>query len=401
MIDKALEVNFFSSKTDDIYDLNIFIHNYKNILFVTGLSGSGKSTTSRNFSKKYNAIYIELDVFFNWGIDDSYIISNEYFNKNELFKKFIYKYLHDNGYIIKIQGEFTISPKYRNMHYQERMKDVIDYCKKHRNEKYVIEGVQLYQFTDFFDIVKDYPLIIKNTSLVKSYYRSTKRDNNNTFLRILLDPANVGTKQWYLKNINLINNFSDKIKEYKRGKQMENNYSLESFLNYIFADSVHIEKEVSAMEGFFKDDKEPPKWSKSDKYQSDFCSAIKTAQLGYLVYPSAKWSKMFFEANLNITTGLKKNGPKLITNYVSYLEKALNGFKSIKDDYVQKAYDNADEELGKINTKFRNDYFSEMILYNKNFKSQIGGDPTKVDKTFLSSVEKNISSLPKSIWRGM
>lgn len=56
-----MSVSFLITKKSIIYNLDKFINGEKNILYVVGLSGSGKTTRTWNYAKDYRATLLELD----------------------------------------------------------------------------------------------------------------------------------------------------------------------------------------------------------------------------------------------------------------------------------------------------------------------------------------------------
>lgn len=122
----------------------------KNILFITGISASGKTTLANTIAKKYNYQIITLDRFWN-----------------------------------KLYGK-----KYDNVKDEDLSNDILDnYIKKmfeyivslsESKKRYIIEGIQLfklyYELKDqFMDFIKKYPIIFLETSVLKSGIQGTYR----------------------------------------------------------------------------------------------------------------------------------------------------------------------------------------------------------------------------------
>ena len=133
-----------------------------NILFITGLSGSGKSTLAEKYEKEYHAHMFELD-----GLEHRYDSSgsakildkvreacpayDEYFNDSSKSAK-------DN-----INAIWDAADK------------VLSIMKKDSKTLYIVEGVQLFDGLYSDDQLKGKPLIIKNTSSLKSIIRAVNR----------------------------------------------------------------------------------------------------------------------------------------------------------------------------------------------------------------------------------
>ena len=174
-IDKYDSINEGYIKSDkDIY------HNkYKfdsgeiNLCFITGQSGSGKTT----MASKMTNDFIQLD---DLAQNDLFSDENlkEYGNLiYSFFKGQGKKYRFPNGinredYINKIFGSYA---DFCNKVYPDFIKYSISYASSHKNDKFIIEGIQIFGFSKPSDLDK-YAVYIKGTSALLSWYRSTKRD---------------------------------------------------------------------------------------------------------------------------------------------------------------------------------------------------------------------------------
>lgn len=148
----------FVLEKDDLYiNFDKFESGESNICLITGLSGSGKSTLGKEISKKYKAEYVELDKFFLFkSLDELKYLSKTF---NNFFK--------DNMILFNTISDSPDMPL-------KILNALIGYCKKLKNKKFVLEGVQIYLFAD--KSIKNYPIIIKNTPALKSMFRMFKRD---------------------------------------------------------------------------------------------------------------------------------------------------------------------------------------------------------------------------------
>lgn len=152
-------------KKDDLYiNFDKFESGESNICLITGLSGSGKSTLGSEISNKYNAIHVEIDLFFPMDEEDSLdILPKVFVGYIKKHKKFYQKIANDN---FRYNRKLSIDI----LHY------IIDYCKSIKNMKFIIEGIQIYMFGD--ESIVKYPIVIKNTSALQSLIRMIKRDKN-------------------------------------------------------------------------------------------------------------------------------------------------------------------------------------------------------------------------------
>lgn len=161
-----MKLKLFKNIKDKYYNFNDFPDN-SNILLITGLSGSGKSYLSREIASNYNSTIFQvewlkhskhtseeckyiLDSFLEKHPEIKDLVKSKWNNsksedKNELFKKYINLFL---------------------LHFLEM---------KEKNKNYIIEGLQLFTLIDF-NLIKDYPLIIKGTSSYNSLINRLKRD---------------------------------------------------------------------------------------------------------------------------------------------------------------------------------------------------------------------------------
>ena len=137
-----------------------------NIFFVTGLSGSGKSYLSRELASDYNAKIFQPE----WLI--------HYKHCDERFKSFL------DDFIDKYNIRSYVGAKWNNVKNEDDNEELRKYINllvqefidaRNDNEKYIIEGLQLFTLIDY-NLIKDYYIIIKGTSSVNSLKNRIKRD---------------------------------------------------------------------------------------------------------------------------------------------------------------------------------------------------------------------------------
>jgi len=142
------EANIIIPKDDYYYNFDKW-ENGSEILMIVGLSGSGKSTLGKKLAKQYNVKYIELD--------------NIEVELSEIYGK----------------------DKIKNMSYDEYSKLFIDYVMngKLKGTRRIMEGIDLILLSDYWDTInlKNYPIIIKNTSFIKSSIRAYIRDKEYNY----------------------------------------------------------------------------------------------------------------------------------------------------------------------------------------------------------------------------
>lgn len=145
-----------------------------NILYVTGLSGSGKSTIAKGIQKSnQNVNVIHLDPFFEKmdknvanSIQDKEFV--QYLNKNfKSYKDIPNSNLQTNSKTVwdTVDGLMTHTEKFAKQQY-------------HKGKKVVVEGVQLMDETTYpnKNFFKDKPIIMTGTNVLTSYNRARVRD---------------------------------------------------------------------------------------------------------------------------------------------------------------------------------------------------------------------------------
>lgn len=146
-----------------------FVDGKDNICFVTGLSGSGKSTLSSAIADITNAEIIELDIF-----EHCYGFSDDDLKKaGEVF----YEYLSARPKLWKELKEKRLHGKRLGDEITKFAEYCISWCEKHKDTKWVIEGVQVFWNIDPKMIVK-HPIVFVNASMLKSILRRFKRNGN-------------------------------------------------------------------------------------------------------------------------------------------------------------------------------------------------------------------------------
>jgi len=173
LIDIGNEGYIFSKK-DTIYGLDKWESGESNILLITGLSRSGKSTLAEEMTNNNACVHnLELDMIENWNcfngtgytIDDIDPIMREFFTKSDLGKL-----VYANG----MNGLSIEGPNLSKI-MNDSIKWLLEYCEKEcPNDKVIMEGVQIFYDLEI-DVALRYPLIIKNTSMMKSFMRRSTR----------------------------------------------------------------------------------------------------------------------------------------------------------------------------------------------------------------------------------
>lgn len=172
------------------YNLNKWGNNKDtNILWVTGIAGSGKSTVANDIAKKNNADLINIDLYtfktsngFVKGMSKSF---NNYIDK----KVPNWKELQRNAYEVLTKNDRR-NMKQAGLWFDTFESVLKDYgSEMYGKKKVVAEGVQILDETLFYNnkkALRDQPLIIMDTSIEDSILSRVARDNKS--VEKLLEP---------------------------------------------------------------------------------------------------------------------------------------------------------------------------------------------------------------------
>lgn len=167
--ESLVQENVVFNKDNTAYNVDKFENGKTNILFVTGLSGSGKTTLSQKIAVEFNAEWIELDCF-----EQCYAFTDSQLKEaGEVFYDYLssHKALWDKLKAKEIKGEELGKEIKKFLHY------CISWCRKRKDKKFVIDGVQIYCFLDS-SVLKSEAVIITGTSAKNSLLQRLKRDGH-------------------------------------------------------------------------------------------------------------------------------------------------------------------------------------------------------------------------------
>lgn len=190
------EEAFFSSVDDIYYNYEKWESGKSNICFITGISGSGKTSIGWEFYDNDPSVeFIELDDLF--CVKDHFTLANL-----KEYGSLIYSYFTTVGKRFYVGSEILEKlTKYEETMYPEFLTYAKKYAKSHKNKRFVIEGVSLYVFTkpEEYD---DYPVFIKGTSVIKSTIRASIRDSqklNNRVARLAYIGKEFFNQRWRIR----------------------------------------------------------------------------------------------------------------------------------------------------------------------------------------------------------
>lgn len=175
--------NFLFKQSDFTYNLDKF-GKESNVIFITGLSGSGKTTLSNRYADMYKCEVLHLDD----------IECDQYPKEFEFLKKKIHTAIPDYTEVSELYYSTDLEKmpdEQANEVYDKMDKAMficIDELKKRKDTNYIIEGLQIYQLFEA-EYLKDYPVVIKGTSVLSSVYRRVKRNTEWYFSAIKREMA--------------------------------------------------------------------------------------------------------------------------------------------------------------------------------------------------------------------
>ena len=173
--ESVLTEKYFANEKDIYYNKDKFDSGEINLCFITGHSGSGKSTMAGNLSSENVESYDLDDVM----IGKSGFTMDQYKEYGDL----IYSFFNGKGskYYTDKTNSYTYDEfvKFAKNLINDFVDFAISYAKSHKDKKFIIEGIWLYEFIDPSKI-KDYAVYIKGTSAIISTIRSAKRNSSYT-----------------------------------------------------------------------------------------------------------------------------------------------------------------------------------------------------------------------------
>lgn len=213
----TMESVIFNSK-DTYYNKDKFDSGEINLCFITGFSGSGKSTMANEMEKSGIEKYELDDIAFQFNFSDD--------NLKE-YGGMIYSFFNGPGkkYRVVKSIDDLKTDKEADDYQADICIDFIDYAKKyassHKDKKFVVEGIEIFgAYIDKIESLKDYAIYIKGTSLFNSYIRSAKRDSQDaetdfgkfkSFMKMIASSSRF--KQYLISNTRL-NKIKKQINEY-------------------------------------------------------------------------------------------------------------------------------------------------------------------------------------------
>ena len=184
------KIGTFFTKKDIVFNLEDFPKE-SNVIFVTGLFGSGKSTMGKDLSSALGAVHLQQDWLtwsdvYNDPICDYFV--EEFKNKNpETSILFENKWWHGYDHITREQKR-----EYRRRF--DRL--MFETAVKSKDKIFVFEGASLYNHQYTAELMMDKPIVIKRTGMLTSLKRMCKRDFGKVSLGGMHKLWKTHRKQW-------------------------------------------------------------------------------------------------------------------------------------------------------------------------------------------------------------
>lgn len=197
------------NEKDIYYNKDKFNSGEINLCFITGLSGSGKSTMGRDM-QSYGIEHYDMD--------DLQCIA-DHFTLSELkeYGDLIYSYFTGEGKkfyktLKELKDELIPESEYEDKLFPGFVHYAMKYAKAHKDKKFVLEGVWLFQKKWFTpEEFKDYAFYIKGTSMIISHIREAKRDSKDAGSKFKQGLAFVSCMsknwKWYVIDEGQVNKF--------------------------------------------------------------------------------------------------------------------------------------------------------------------------------------------------
>lgn len=206
-----------SAEYNDVYhNIELWESGKSNLLWITGLSGSGKSTISKEIAEEYGAEYIELDnlqraKMDNWNTTDNEVLDSYIKSVGGLYNVFPYC-----NTLSTVTWKDIVSKENKcHEEFSRFFEYLIQYAKKHKDRKFVVEGVQIaYNTTNaMIKKISEYPVIIKMNGPLKTEFRREKRsikygiERGDSFIQIFSHVA--GHIRNWVKGKFYLDNYDD------------------------------------------------------------------------------------------------------------------------------------------------------------------------------------------------
>lgn len=210
---------------DSYYNIDNWESGKSNMIWITGLSGSGKTTIAKEIAKTYKAEYVELDnlqraKMKNWDHTGSKLLDSFIEYKGGLVN--VFPYVNDlDGF----SWSDLVTDSRCADQFNELFEYIFEYVSEHKTERFVIEGVQIAFCSNRSNAVKmsKCPVIIKDANVVKAELRREKRlikqgiDDKDNLIDVIKKATRNHVRwiknKFYLDDLNYVKDFKSYMTE--------------------------------------------------------------------------------------------------------------------------------------------------------------------------------------------
>jgi uridine kinase len=400
LVSDAIQESVVFSKPDYLRNMGKWEENSKeNLLFITGLSGSGKSTIAKQYAKEHNAWIINMDawdcnyIFFEddsveW--TDGKKVSDK---KSDLGDQLIIEYFNDHP---DIKGHYlmTIIDKDYNA-YKKEIFPFIRWLKetcvtRYPDQLFIVEGLQLFEGVTP-EYLLDRPVIIMGTSVIQSLCREMKRDNFNFLADV---KEGIRKFQLWMRDEKQIKKIRQKLQDADKYGLVKESSDLDltyietmdfSYMSELMHEPEHVDEKLVPVFGICRSytmDK-----IRNDGTEKSFgeLQGIKFKKIVSLLTRGDQYSHSLISLDPSMREmysyeGLE--GAGFVTDSIEDVESWL-GTESI---YISCMFLTPDEYVGvKQYIEYMKTHASETIYARSNILTAYVGKPTKMDKRFMCS----------------
>lgn len=349
LFDDLITENKIINDKDIYYNKDKFDSGEINLCFITGLSGSGKTTMGKTMQSGNIEVYELDDIISNWNFSDANL--KEYGSLVYSFFKGpgkMYRYTSYDEWMNDSKWDNPTNP-YANSYEAMIIKDFIKYAKlyanSHKNIKFVLEGVWVFYFIDPKEL-DNCSVYIKGTSVLISFIRSAKRDcqdansNMEKFGSFIKMVTSIGRIKGYLSNEKRLLRFY----EYFASKVINEsliNESLEDVSGIIFGKRKLFQDEYITL--YHGTDLKDLKRVVPNSYNMGLKNAkpkMSSFWFNNIEYAISFATMTFIETNLNMATLLDNDMKVLVRNeYKTKIISAIRGNKSyVYEKTIESSY---------------------------------------------------------------
>lgn len=240
MVDVPIAESAVFTKDDIYINFEDWESKKKNVLLVTGLSGSGKTTTGYELAYDYDAELFQLD----WISHPEYMQDSPETPNYGLWQYVKAQCPNALANVTKAKKEAKTSDNTWHRIVLTVFDTILEFAYKHPSKRFIVEGIQIPGHLHDYEGIEEFPIIIKGTSVIKSMIRRFRRDNVNDFFKTGGD----NILKYYANSENYMNMFREQLTEatfIEAFKDEVRCYPIFVFLSYTHSRMATIIKKVS------------------------------------------------------------------------------------------------------------------------------------------------------------